>query len=154
MNALREEFQGYATAFACGNVQADIAASHLLDRKRLDYSVESLQAVDEYLERLRASDESLFDDEEYGNAIVRAGAYLGEVVRQSARKKLDWMTYEDFQQLLPEVSERVPRKDTTRWVLCEPQGSVLTPIETVMRMATEGGIHLYPFVSALLQHGL
>ena len=67
--------------------------SELLDASLLDYSLESLSTVDEYLERLR-------DCPPNGNdrikCIVRAGAYIGEVIRRALpTRDTHWVAYSE-----------------------------------------------------------
>jgi hypothetical protein len=150
-----EDFEAWAAAFVGqASHSSDIAVPELLDRSKLDFSVESLRAVDQYLERLHASDESRFSDDEYGNSVLWAAAYCGEVIRRNAKSKYRWMTYAAFRELLPAASKAVPEKETTQWVLCEPMGSVFTPIEKVMRRVTNGSDRLHPFVTAVLREGI
>lgn len=155
MDDASEDFRAYAEAFAGGIRQgSDIAAAHLLQRASLDYSVDSLKSVDEYLAKLHDADESGFTDEEYGNAVLWAAAYFGEVIRRNARSRYAWTTHEVFRQQQPAVAVNVPAKETTKWVLWEMGGSVLTPIEKVLRRVSQGGDRLWPFAVALLNQGV
>jgi hypothetical protein len=63
----------------------------LLDASRLDYTVESLAHVDDYLEAMR---KRKLEDEDYGKVVLRAGAYVGEVVRRNVpNKEYHWLDY-------------------------------------------------------------
>src|SRR5687768_17650460 len=53
--------------------------SQLLERSRFDFSIESLGAMDEHLERMR---ERAMEGEDLLKFVLRAGAYVGEVVRR------------------------------------------------------------------------
>jgi hypothetical protein len=134
MPEIDEEFKAHAAAFVgLDKRQTDLAMAMSLDRQRLDYSVTSLKIVDDYLGTIHSADERQFSDDEYGNAILWAAAYVGEVVRRSARTEYSWSSLDDFARRFPEIASRVPRQETTQWVLSEPGGSLLTPIERVMR---------------------
>lgn len=151
---LSEQFEQLAATFVSNASSGVIALGEQLDRSKLDYSVESLQAVDGYLQRLHDADESAFSDEQYGNAVLWAAAYFGEVIRRNAKSKFGWMTYEEFAAALPAISKNVPPEETSKWVLCERSGPVFTPIGKVMRRVTRGGDRLYPFTVAVLKQGI
>src|SRR5579864_4657969 len=52
----------------------------LLDASRLDYSVESLGLVDDYLDEMR---KRKLEDQAYMKVVLRCGAYVGEVIRRN-----------------------------------------------------------------------
>ena len=64
-----------------------------LNIKKLDFTVDSLKYIDEYLLKIRKIKKKLNNDEIL-LIIVRCGTYLGEVVRKPNPKKFSWMTYE------------------------------------------------------------
>ena len=64
----------------------------LLDASRLDYTVDSLALVDDYLDKMR---KRTLEDEGYGKVVLRAGAYVGEVVRRNVQsKEYHWLDYD------------------------------------------------------------
>jgi hypothetical protein len=64
----------------------------LLDRSRLDYTLESLKHVDEYLDAMR---HRTLDDREYFVTVLRTGAYVGEVIRRtSTTRQFHWVDYD------------------------------------------------------------
>jgi len=58
-----------------------IAFPELLDRTRLDFTLDSLHGIDQYLEQVRAQQDGLAGVL-YLNTIVAAACYLGEVIRR------------------------------------------------------------------------
>src|SRR3979411_2965554 len=63
-----------------------------LDTSRLDFTVESLGVVDDYLDGMR--DEKL-EEEAYGKLVLRCGAYVGEVILRNAKGKIyHWLDYD------------------------------------------------------------
>jgi hypothetical protein len=64
----------------------------LLDYKRLDYSVESLKHIDKYLEALHSTPPQ---QEELVCAVLRCGAYVGEVIRRNSHNKWRWTAFEE-----------------------------------------------------------
>ena len=64
----------------------------LLDRSRLDYTLESLKHVDEYLDAIRRR---TLDDREFFVTVLRSGAYVGEVIRRtSTTRQFHWVDYD------------------------------------------------------------
>jgi len=78
-----------------------------LRRKQLDYSVGSLIALDEYLVQVAPL---LQPDDQFDalkHATLRAGAYLGEVLRRHAHgAHLNWAGYADLQSLFGQEEMR------------------------------------------------
>ena len=65
--------------------------AELLDATRLDFTVESLAFVDDYLDQMR---QRQLDDEGYGKLVLRCGAYVGEVILRNAKNKTyHWLDY-------------------------------------------------------------
>jgi len=63
----------------------------LLDASRLDYSVESLGLVDDYLDEMR---KRKLEDQDYMKVVLRCGAYVGEVIRRNVpEKEYHWLDY-------------------------------------------------------------
>ena len=63
----------------------------VLDATRLDFTVESLAFVDDYLDQMR---QRQLDDEGYGKLVLRCGAYVGEVILRNAKNKTyHWLDY-------------------------------------------------------------
>src|SRR5258705_4117476 len=67
--------------------------AELLDATRLDFTVESLAFVDDYLDQMRQQ-QLEEEDEAYGKLVLRCGAYVGEVVLRNAKNKTyHWLDY-------------------------------------------------------------
>jgi hypothetical protein len=67
--------------------------SELLDPARLDFSLESLAFVDDYLEQMRNRkvDE---EGDDYAKLVLRCGAYVGEVILRNAQgTTFHWLDY-------------------------------------------------------------
>jgi hypothetical protein len=65
--------------------------TELLDATRLDFTVESLAFVDDYLDQMR---QRQLDDEGYGKLVLRCGAYVGEVILRNAKTRTyHWLDY-------------------------------------------------------------
>lgn len=73
----------------------------LLDRPRLDFSVDSLRLVDDYLEAVATRDRS---DGETQVIVLRSGAYLGEVIRRNSSARVyHWLDYDEALRVDPRV---------------------------------------------------
>lgn len=66
-----------------------------LPSSQLDFSVQSLHALDRYLAAVHAQKHSL-EEKPHSNLVVGAGAYIGEVLRRNANKTWDWINYADY----------------------------------------------------------
>jgi len=81
--------------FASPDLIADdpTPGSELLDSSRLDFTIESLGFVDDYLDQMRQR-QLAEDSEEYCKLVLRCGAYVGEVIRRNATNKTyHWLDY-------------------------------------------------------------
>jgi hypothetical protein len=68
--------------------------SDRLDAARFDYSIESLGVMDDHLEYMRTRSLS---DKQWNSFILRAGAYVGEVIRRHTPPPRQWH-WLDFKQ--------------------------------------------------------
>ena len=64
-----------------------------LDYEKLDFSLDSLNLLDDYLEMVRKNKKKL-TQEQLMRVIIRCGSYLGEVIRKTDSKKFRWITYD------------------------------------------------------------
>ncbi len=68
--------------------------TELLDLERLDFSVQSLCFVDEFLDQMRQRKLEEGSDD-YLKLVLRSGAYIGEVIRRNSKGKIyHWVDYE------------------------------------------------------------
>ena|SRR6516225_6543381 len=64
----------------------------LFDEKKLDYAVESLKHIDEYLEALHSTPPQ---QEELVCEVLPCGAYVGEVIRLNSPDKWNWTAFDE-----------------------------------------------------------
>lgn len=62
------------------------------ENKKMDYSLESLEILDEYLESLRSK---LPENEELVKITLRAGSYIGEVIRKNSETEYNWLEFKE-----------------------------------------------------------
>jgi len=67
---------------------------NFIDFKKLDFSVESLNHLDNYLDKIRKNKKNL-SNEKLMKVIIRCGTYLGEVIRKTNPKKFKWIKYDE-----------------------------------------------------------
>ena len=73
-----------------------------LEPEKLDYSIESLKHVDDYLET--AHNEKL-NDEDYTTIVIRVGSYVGEVIRENIDNTYNWLDYKEAKKAHPIIKE-------------------------------------------------
>lgn len=110
--------------------------SELLDPSRFDFSIESLGAMDEHLDRMRSRELS---DRDWNSFILRAGAYLGEVIRRHARapKSWHWLDYEQAAVMQPMVAS-LEQSIGTSAVLWDGKDEVILPLAKVRKYIQNG----------------
>ena len=63
----------------------------LLQADQFDYTVQSLGAMDQFLEKIRTQ---MPDGQELAKFVLRCGAYVGEVIRRNAKKEWHWLDFD------------------------------------------------------------
>jgi len=63
-----------------------------IDYAELDFSLESLNHLDDYLDRVRKNKKKL-NNNQLMKVIIRCGTYLGDVIRKTNPKKFKWINY-------------------------------------------------------------
>ncbi len=72
--------------------------SNLIKYGKLNFSVDSLNYVDDYLDKVRKNKKKLNHDQ-LKKVVIRCGTYLGEVVRKANPKKFKWITFDQAYKL-------------------------------------------------------
>lgn len=72
----------------------------LRDVSRFDFTIDSLKVMDTHLEQMRAQE---LDDQAWNSFVLRAGAYVGEIIRNHTPNPNHWH-WLDYKQ----AAERVP----------------------------------------------
>lgn len=131
-----------------------------LDRGKLDYSIESLKEIDQWLakihtiNRLQAGEgkagELLMLDGRGDNSVVFAGLYLGEVIRANSDLDWKWERFDLFLIANPYFAEHYgtdPGLDI--FILAGPQGAA-TPINTALKRVIHGKEESVHYIGQLL----
>lgn len=148
MTDVNEIFEEFAAAFV-GEIEGegDIVHAGRLGRGRLDYSLESLKAVDEYLAHLHEEPPERLD-QAWVNAVLWGGAYVGEVVRRNAPRRYDWVDFDDFIVAWPDTARILgDEKQLGICALLTAGGGGFTlPINKMLRFIYDGpadSVHFY-----------
>jgi hypothetical protein len=140
MDDLNAIFNEFARLFV-GTIkdEQDIAFPAVLDRQKLDGSVESLHEVDRYLSHLHENQNKM-QDEEWRITLLRAGAYLGEVIRHAAPDgEFRWVDYNDYMPSHPDLKKMIPERTTaTCAFLVRRTGAMSMPLNKIARFIDEG----------------
>ncbi len=121
-----------------------------LDATKLDYSIESLKAIDEYLQPLYESSNS-FDQNQVTNLIVWGGCYVGESIKRQSAKNFKWVNYHDYmaqseQARKLEESGILSYGPGTSIILVSSDSAMTLPLNKIARFIYEGpenNIHFY-----------
>src|SRR5262249_54401325 len=109
---------------------------HLLDPKKLDYSVDSLKHVDAYLETIR-KDKNV--EKEWNRVVLRAGAYVGEVVRRNDKKtKWQWVDYETAKSINPKFFASFDKLGGVAAILHDGKEGFAFPLAKVEKYLNNG----------------
>lgn len=121
----------------------------VLDASRLDFSMASLAELDDHLDTIRAYD---FSHDQWNILILRAGAYVGEVVRRAALPKAEWvwLSHEQAAQVSDFVASREMSIGTAA-VLWDGAEGFAFPLGKVAKFIANGredSVHFYAQVIA------
>jgi hypothetical protein len=140
MDDLNAIFNEFARLFV-GTIKdkQDVAFPASLDRQRLDGTIESLHEVDRYLTYLHENRNGI-QDAEWGITLLRAGAYLGEVIRHAAPDgEFQWVDYNEYMTSHPELQKVIPnRTAATCAFLVRRSGAMSMPLNKIARFIDEG----------------
>ena len=104
---------------------------------KLDYSLDSLYALDKYLDHLHAHADEI-EDQQYTNVVLAAGCYVGEVMRRLTGRKYRWVNYADYFPHQPDLTH-IPEGPNTAAVLVTKDGQGMRmPLNKVARYIGEG----------------
>ena len=140
MKFVNEVFEQLAACFV-GELKGDgeIAHPKILKRESLDYSVESLKQVDEYLTFLYEHKPKRIT-KAWLNTVLWGGAYVGEVIRRNASCEHDWVSFEDWIQEHPEHLRSLGPENTLPVcaVLRFRQNAFTLPLNKVSKFINNG----------------
>ena len=108
----------------------------LLDPRKLDYSVESLKHVDTYLEAVRKNKDL---QKSWNRTVLRAGAYVGEVIRRNDKNiRWQWVDHDGAQAVNPKYFGALGKSIATAAVLFDGKGGFAFPLAKVEKYLDNG----------------
>jgi hypothetical protein len=127
----------------------DVACPSQLRRPLLDGSLASLHHVDDYLAYLHEHRDA-FTPEEWRLTVLRAGAYVGEVIRHASPSgSFEWVDYNDYMPQHPELRSVIPDRNTaTCAFLVRSSGAMSMPLNKIARFIEEGREHSVHFFAS------
>lgn len=150
MSDLNSIFNEFARAFV-GTVTDgnEVAHANLLDREQLDGSLDSLHVVDAYLSALHSRRDTI-GEREWHLTVLRAGAYVGEVIRHSAPAgAFNWVDYDEYLPAHPNLRDLLPeRNSATCAFLVHRTGAMSLPLNKIARYIAEGAEHSVHFFAS------
>ena len=115
----------------------------LLDPSKLDFGMDSLRLVDDYLEAVAARDRS---DRETQLIVLRSGAYVGEVIRRNSSARVyHWLDYDAAVRVDPKVGSFGGKSLGLMAVLWSSSGFTfpLTKVTKFLQNGREDSTHFY-----------
>lgn len=107
-----------------------------LDPRKLDYSVESLKHVDEYLEKIRRDKEV---QKNWNRVVLRAGAYVGEVIRRNDKNgKWRWIDFETARSMDPRFFGTYNKSIALAAILHDEKAGFSFPLAKVEKVLDNG----------------
>ncbi|MFL0797293.1 MAG: hypothetical protein K6L73_07360 [Cellvibrionaceae bacterium] len=114
--------------------------------KVMDFSLESLMIIDDYLESLRAE---LPEGDGLIKVGLRAGSYLGEVIRKQSTIKYNWLVYEEAIKVNPNIEEFGLSLGTYSILWAKPDNFVFPLAKVLKRLenGAEDSVYLFAKVA-------
>jgi len=107
----------------------------LLDSSKLDFSVNSLGHVDDFLESVRKMN---IDSKDRLVLVLRTGAYVGEVLRKNDKNtKWSWLSFKQASKLDKETFEKFGKSISTVAIL-HSEGKFVFPLGKVEKYLING----------------
>ena len=109
--------------------------SELLDASTLDFTIESLGLVDDYLDQMR---QRSLEGEDYGKVVLRCGAYIGEtILRNSTTTPYHWLDYKGALKIEKRIAD-FGEGLATAAVLWDSGSGLTFPLAKVMKFLENG----------------
>lgn len=149
-------FSEFATWFASGEPEQRHEVVHVrfLERSKLDYALDSLRVVDRYLDHLHRMQPPEFRSD-WITTVLRAGAYVGEVLARLSPRTLDWVEFNVLVAHHPDAKKWLggEAQTKTRAVLTTPDFAFMTaPLRKVVKYILDGeGDSVWYYVQVMLQ---
>ena len=116
-------------------VENDKTYKHeLLVPEKLDFSLESLKHIDDYLEAIH--NEPPAEDEEIIKIAIRTGSYVGEVIRKNTNQ-FDWLEYKQAAKV-DSMVKQLGMQLGTMAILWQEPNNILFPFSKILKYIENG----------------
>jgi hypothetical protein len=119
-----------------------------LERSALDYTLDSLHALDRYLDHLHKDHERM-PSTAIEKTVLWGGAYLGEVIRRQAPVEYNWIDYNDYMPQHPKLLNLIPERTVGTCAFLVGPGACMTmPLNKIARYIFDGpenNTHFYAY---------
>jgi hypothetical protein len=128
------------------NPDDPVRGHNFFHNKSMDFTIESLEILDEYLESLRPE---LPENDELVKITLRAGSYIGEVVRKNSAIKYNWLEFKEAEKLNPQITGLGFGLGTTAILWAEPDNFVFPLAKVLKRLenGSEDNVHFFAKVA-------
>lgn len=116
------------------DIENPIRNIQFFEGKSMDYSLESLLILDDYLESQRAD---LPEGDELVKITLRSGSYVGEVIRRNAEENYNWLEYAEAIKISEHIESMGFGLATVSMLWLEPDNFVF-PLAKVLKRLENG----------------
>ena len=117
------------------DVENPVRDVHFFEEKDMDYSLASLEILDQYLESQRTD---LPENEDLLKITMRSGSYVGEVIRRNAPIKYNWLEYSEAIKINEKIESMMGFGLGTASVLWSEPDSFIFPLAKVLKRLENG----------------
>ena len=121
-----------------GSVHGGLPFTEKCNQAAMDYGLASLKILDRYLDYLHEHADDI-EDQQFTNVVLAAGCYVGEIMRRLTADKYEWVNFDDYLALRPDLAEVLPEGVATSALLSSPDGNDMRlPLNKIARYISEG----------------
>ncbi len=106
----------------------------IIDPSVMDFSLESLKHLDQYIDEIRSDEIS---EEDLTRLVLRAGAYLGEVMRKNSELEFHWLDFNAARKISTLVEELGMQLGTAA-VLWSTPDNICFPLAKILKFIENG----------------
>jgi hypothetical protein len=122
------------------NVDGGIEFIDSVDINKLNGRIESLSYIDSVLDEINRENidwDKKLEDQGAINFLYALGFYVGSVIENETKQKVNWYSWEQMIDLNPTLSGALPRTLGTS-ILCTHAGAMFIPLSSIMTRLIEG----------------
>ena len=101
----------------------------------LEFSLESLKKIDDYLEKIKSHPEF---ENNYSKIVLRVGAYVGQVIKLNSKKNFHWYDFENSIKINRELEQFGESIATVALLIDKDNDETLFPLAKVCKFLENG----------------